>query len=491
MVRLRRARTRIAVLAALVSLASLALVAAVTASILHHALDSQTDEGLDTLVEAIGSDIELRGLQDMSEDALRVGLESNVFEFRLEHHSAILFRGSQLIARTGDIPRVVRPAQLADLDRRGPQPFTAVEEFTGQRRICRFRVAHLSGRADGATLVVFRAIKSRLRTEAWIDRALIVLVLVGAAASGLILIVATRQALLPVERMTAAARAIGAQDLSRRVPAGRGAEEFTRLAAVINDLLDRLERAFAVERRLTEDAAHELKTPVAVIVAETQEALRAEATTEERTASMLAVLDAARGLAQSADDMLTLARSEAGAPRRDERLGLRALVDGTVRSVAPVAATHGVTLFSEVEDVAFTGDRAGLTRMLSNLIKNAVQYSPSLSAVEVAGGEEGGWVWLEVRDRGPGIAEEQRERVFERFVRLAGGRASNPPGAGLGLAIVAEVARTHAGRAFVRERDGGGSIFRVELPVTPTSEKAPRVDPSATQGARDGGHGEA
>jgi hypothetical protein len=151
MVRLRRARTRIAVLAALASLASLALVAAVTASILHHALDSQTDEGLDTLVEAIGSDIELRGLRDMSQDALRVGLESNVFEFRLEHHSAILFRGNQLLARTGDLPRVVRPAQLADLDRRGSRPFTAVEEFTGQRRICRFQVAHLSGRADGAT----------------------------------------------------------------------------------------------------------------------------------------------------------------------------------------------------------------------------------------------------------------------------------------------------------------------------------------------------
>jgi signal transduction histidine kinase len=462
---LKRARVRIALLAGVVSFVCLATVALVTRSVVRADTFDHVDDALDTLVEAIGSDIELRGLQDLRRDALREGLENNVFEFRLEHHSAILCRGTEVLASTGDLPRSVAPASLLAITTRGARPFTAREEFTGQRRICRFQVARLSGQAEGATLVVFRSIDPTLHALAAFDRALLAMVLVGAVLSGVILVLATRQALLPVERITAAAQEIGAHDLSRRVPGGSGAEEFGRLAAVVNGLLERLERAFAAQRRLAADAAHELKTPAAVIVAETQEALRDDASPAERARSLDSVLNAARGLAIGVDDLLELTRSESPDDLRRESVALGDLVEEVTLAVGPLAASLGVTVeFAVAEEVALVGDRLALGRALANLVRNAVQYSPAGGRVDVVGDLTGDVVRLEVRDRGPGVPESERRRVFERFVRLPDGRSRNPQGSGLGLAIVAEIVRRHQGTVTVAGRDGGGAVFRVELP---------------------------
>lgn len=461
-----RARVRIPLLAAVASMASLAIVALITRAVLHRWTYDQIDEELDTLVEAIGSDIELRGLQDLRQDALREGLESNIFEFRLEHHSAILFRGAEVLGRTGDLPRLVEAPHLTELAGRGTVPYTAREDFTGQGRVCRFQVARLGGRAEGATLVVFRSIEAQVRGLASFDRALGALVLTGALLSGLLLVLATRHALVPVERMTQATQEIGAFDLSRRVPAGRRTQELADLAAVINDLLERLERAFESQRRLTADAAHELKTPVAVIMAEAQEALRGDVTAAGREASLRTVVDAARGLAQGVDDLLELTRSEAGAELAPESVELVELAEDVVLAVGPLAARRSIALsWERMGEELVRGDRQGLARMLGNLVRNAVQYAPQGSTVELASGRGGGSVWLEVRDRGPGVPESDRERVFERFVRLSEGRTSNPQGSGLGLAIVAQVARRHGGQVTVLARDGGGAVFRVELPA--------------------------
>ncbi len=466
MLNLKRARLRIALVAVVVSFTSLAAVAVVTRSVVRAATFDRLDEALDTLVEAIASDIELRGLQDLKQDALREGLENNTFEFRLEHHSAILFRGAEILESTGDLPRKVEPRSLLALVERGPQPFTAREEFTGQRRVCRFQVARLAGQAEGLTLVVFRSIESNLHALASFDRALIGMVVVGVLLSGVLLVLATRQALVPVERITNAAQEIGAADLSRRVPEGSGAEEFERLAAVINGLLARLERAFVAQRRLAADAAHELKTPVAVIVAETQEALRHEASPEERRRSLETVLAAARGLAGEVDDLLELTRSESLDLLHREEVTTSELVEEATLAVGPLASALGITLELDVpEHIKLTGDRIALARTLANLLRNAVQYSPPRGTVEVAGGGVGDLVWLEVRDRGPGVPAAERDRVFERFVRLADGRSRNPQGSGLGLAIVAEIVRRHAGSVSVRAREGGGAVFRVELPT--------------------------
>jgi len=112
------------------------------------------------------------------------------------------------------------------------------------------------------------------------------------------------------------------------------------------------------------------------------------------------------------------------------------------------------------------GDPAGLQRLASNLISNAVLYTAPGTVVEVAAGSDGREAFLEVRDRGPGVAAEERARIFERFVRLDTARVENPEGSGLGLAIVEQVVRAHQGRVEVEERPGGGAIFRAVLPAS-------------------------
>jgi signal transduction histidine kinase len=111
------------------------------------------------------------------------------------------------------------------------------------------------------------------------------------------------------------------------------------------------------------------------------------------------------------------------------------------------------------------GDRSALFRLATNLVSNAATYTEPGTSVEVAAGSRDGEVFLEVRDRGPGVPAEERRHIFERFVRLEDARARHPDGSGLGLAIVDQVARAHRGRVEVEERLGGGAVFRAVLPA--------------------------
>ena len=179
---------------------------------------------------------------------------------------------------TGDLLRSHERVALDPYRDRPEVPYTAVEPYSGQHRTCRFLVTHLQGKARGATLVVFRWIGPTLRSLARVDKALAGMVVLGFLGTAVILAVAVRRALRPVEEVTRMAEQADAEDLSRRAKTSSGGEEFRRLAAVINSLFERLERAFRAQRRLVADAAHELKTPTAVLVGEAQDALRPEAT---------------------------------------------------------------------------------------------------------------------------------------------------------------------------------------------------------------------
>lgn len=459
----RRAGTRLPLVGALAALVSLLLLAAVTRTVVRSVAFAEIDDGLDTLAEAIGSDIELRGVEELEKDALRRGLEANTLEFRLAHHSAILCRGGEPIAHSIDLAREVTPATLAPVIGHGEEPFTAPEGFSGLRRVCRFRVTALGGRAEGATLVIFRSIEQDVKGLAALGVALGAVVLLGTLVTWAILAVAVRRSLGPVVRMTAVAREMEATDLSRRIPVA-GAEEFADLATVFNSLFDRLTRAFAAQRRLVADVAHELKTPVTVIVAEAQEAAREGANEDDRRRSLEVVVDTAHALAAEVDDLLALARGDAGAANAVEPVDLEELVEDVCLDVA--AGARGVEIRWESQrTVRVEGDRVALRRALSNLVANAATYGAAGGEVRVVSRIDGTVAVIEVLDRGPGIAPEDRRRVFERFVRLPAGRAEHPNGSGLGLAIVDQVARAHGGRVTIDDRPGGGAAVRLELPL--------------------------
>jgi signal transduction histidine kinase len=463
--RLRRARTRLAFSGALLSALFLALLALGARSLIRARTFNDVDDELYTLAVALGSSFELEGLEESKRDTLKAGLEANAFEFRLANHSAILFRGDVPVAASGNLLKQELPGGIVPYKDRPEVPYTAVEPYSGQKRMCRFLVTRLGQKAQGSTLVLFRWIGPNLRTLARLDRALIGFVVIGFLGTAAILAGAVTRALKPVEEVTRLAEQVEATDLSRRVLVSTGGEEFRRLAAVINSLLERLESAFRAQKRLIADAAHELKTPTAVLVGETQEALRPDASAEERRESLETIERVSRGLAREIDSLLHLARGDGALPARRGVADLAVIAAEAVDTTEPIGAARQVRCLFTQEGPAFVvGDREGLSRLASNLVSNALIYTESGTTVDVAVGSDAGETYLEVRDRGPGIAQEERARIFERFVRLEPARARNPEGSGLGLAIVEQVARAHQGRVQVLERPGGGAIFRVVLP---------------------------
>lgn len=465
MISLSRSQVRIPLLGALATFAFLAVLAIVTRALVHDLTYRDIDDELETLSVAIASDLEVEGLARVEAEALHTGVEQNMFAFRLEHHAALLVDGNRLVASSGDLARRASIGEAAEIRRRPEGTFTESEPFTGQHRKCRFRVAHLSGKAQGATLIVFRSIEPTLRTLRRIDIALLLVVVIGTLGSGAIVAVAVRRSLRPVEEVTRIAETAQATDLSRRVTSRGGGEELQHLVSVINSLFERLERAFESQRRLVADAAHELKTPVAAIVAEAQEARREDTEEEQRNALLDSIVASARSLARETNDLLTLARGEASQVER-RRVDLREVVENARSVLDNTMRERAMTLAVTADERAVVdGEEASLRRLVANLLSNAVRYSRDGADlfVRLTNGATG--VSLAIGDRGPGVDAADRERIFDRFVRLPSARATNPDGSGLGLAIVAQVARNHGATIEVADREGGGAIFTVTFPT--------------------------
>lgn len=314
------------------------------------------------------------------------------------------------------------------------------------------------------------ALLSRLRRLFLITIPLIIAV---AAAGGFFLV---RRSFAPVSRMASRAAEIGANNLGERLPVAAD-DELGDLARVLNDLLDRLEDAFEQQRRFMTDASHELRTPTAIVRSEADVTLSARERSEEEYRESLGVVrDAARRLTRIVDDIFLIARADAGhlTPERS-RLRFGELVHETVQTVGPIANERdvGIHLQADVE-AEVRGDRDLLDRLTLNLLDNAIRHSPEGGEVEVSlrTGEES--CELSVVDHGPGIPEEDRGHVFERFYRVdeARGRdgSSLTSGAGLGLSICRRIAEVHEGTIELVTAEPGRTEFRVTLPLESGTE---------------------
>jgi two-component system OmpR family sensor kinase len=280
-----------------------------------------------------------------------------------------------------------------------------------------------------------------------------------------------KRSLVPVASMAAQAAAISASNLDERLPVA-GGDELVGLARVVNDLLDRLERSFAQQRRFVADASHELRTPTAILRAEADITLsRDHRTEEEYRASVETMRDAARRLTRIVDELFLLARADSGhLVTHREALYLEDLVHDAAHAVQSVADQRGVRLeLRGLVEAPFEGDADLLGRLLLNLLDNAIKYSPEGGTVEVEMRRREGHCEILVVDQGPGIPPEVRERVFERFFRVDAARSrsdsSATSGAGLGLAIARRIAEMHAGRLELAESRPGRTEFRLTLPV--------------------------
>jgi signal transduction histidine kinase len=260
--------------------------------------------------------------------------------------------------------------------------------------------------------------------------------------------------------MRSEAERISANARHHRLPVPGTSDEIHRLATTLNAMLDRLDAAASSQRRFVSDAAHELRSPLAVLLA-IADATDPASVTDEQLRLIADVRTEVERLQVLVDDLLVLARhDETPASRRVE-----VDLDHTIRSVTsgPLRSA-GVTIdASAVEPVRLLGDPGALERMIRNLVDNAVRHART--AVWVGLTARRGHAVVTVDDDGPGIAEEAREHVFERFARVDTARQRATGGAGLGLAVVRAVARAHGGDAgFVETRRGGASVD-VRLPL--------------------------
>jgi heavy metal sensor kinase len=273
------------------------------------------------------------------------------------------------------------------------------------------------------------------------------------------------RALRPVEQLRRAAEDYGAKDLSRRLaPRELRDDELGRLARTLDAMLDRVAAAVEQQRRFTGDASHELRTPIATILADASLSLERARSGDEQRATIARIGTEAARMTRMVEGLLVLARSDArSAPRASEQVDLRAMLVASVDRATPRASERDVRIATRVERGLVVADHdGGLERVFDNLLDNAVRYAPGGSTVEIEAAARDGMVRVTVSDHGPGVQPEERTRVFERFHR---GPGASGPGAGLGLAIARAIVDAHGGRIAATETSGGGATFVVELPV--------------------------
>ncbi|MDT5267726.1 MAG: hypothetical protein QOI90_4352 [Mycobacterium sp.] len=285
------------------------------------------------------------------------------------------------------------------------------------------------------------------------------------------------RALRPVDVIRRQAAAIPGTDLQQRLDVPASDDELGRLAQTFNDLLERIATAADRQRRFVADAAHELRTPLATLRARLEIDLRhapeGEGDAKIADTRQLSLQQVTR-LAALVDDLLQLARLDAD-PRLHRRpIDLDDLVWETVREAREGGAPHLDT--TGISPVRVLGDPVALHRVIRNLIRNAVRHADQTVTVRLfrdsppagnrASASAGGIATLIIADDGPGIPLADRERVFERFVRLDEGRARDAGGTGLGLAIVADIVTAHGGRVRIDDNHPGAKVW-VALPALP------------------------
>lgn len=295
------------------------------------------------------------------------------------------------------------------------------------------------------------------------------------------------RALLPLKRVTATAAQISSRDLSQRVPVSKTNDELKELAVTLNNMLERLQESFETQRRFTADASHELRTPVTAIVGHANYILRRTKPTPEQVDSLTVIRREAERMAKLVNDLLELARADAGFSIQREPMNLVEVLEAVHMDVAPIAGATKIDVSVSAPLIEVLGDASRLKQVVLNLVLNAVNAGSKHIRVSLS--KEKRDVRLEVLDDGPGIPEAALPHLFDRFYRVDGARSTRGNGSGLGLAIVNWIVQQHGGTVGVESRLGEGTVFTVLLPaLNPkmtetaymTSARPPVKSPSKT-----------
>lgn len=293
---------------------------------------------------------------------------------------------------------------------------------------------------------------------------LIPLLILIAAFGGIII---ANKALRPISHIIRVAREISVGDLSKRLNLPYTNDEIGNLAQTFDMMIERLENSFEKQKQFTNDASHELRTPIAVIQTQAESALTGERTKGEYRKALEVILEESKHMSKLVHNLLFLARSDANAERLTiENLNLSELIEGIVSELVPIAENHRLTLkIIKNEPSYIRGDQTRIIQLFYNLIDNAIKYTPSGGKVEISIENSGKFIKTSVKDTGIGIPKEHLPHIFERFYRVDRARARKSGGSGLGLSICKWIVNAHGGKIEVESQEGKGTTFTVWLPA--------------------------
>lgn len=445
--------------------ALLALLGATGVILLDRGLRRNVDDSLSSLAQAIAGSV--RQPSEFGPD-IEGSLESMLGPDLAERFFQLLDPLGQPDARLAPRPRPKLPLSAEALENaeKGQPTFETFNLPAASRKS--FRLLTFPVVRNSATVNIIQVAMSLENVNAARSGFLFVLfslspmALGGAGLGGWYL---ARRALAPVDAMVDAARKIEAEDLSRRIPALSSDDELSRLAAVLNDMLARIERSFGAVQRFSADAAHELRTPLTIIKGEIEVALRSSPPDAEIAGTLVSCLEEVDRLNSLVESLLLMARMEGNALTTvPSPVNLAAVLNDVTPALTELATRAGNFCTVTADSSLWVdGYDPLLFRLVFNLAENAIKYTPRNGTIDVTLQRQGDEAVLAVKDNGPGISPEEHEHIFDRFYRSDHSRDGN--GTGLGLALVRSIVQLHHGRIQVSSTPGQGSTFQVTLPL--------------------------
>ncbi len=285
----------------------------------------------------------------------------------------------------------------------------------------------------------------------------------AAVLGGILTYFISGRALKPLNDFTDQIEKVTAQNLSNSKLEENNLKELNRLSAAYNQMLSRISEAFEIQKQFTANAAHELKTPLAVMQLQL-DLYNSENHSETDNQTLETIKKMGEQCEQLSKTVKTLLNmSELQTVARDEVIELDALIEEVTADLDPLAQEKNITLNNDCEPVSMTGSDILIYRLVYNLTENAIKYNLSGGNVTVSTKKRNDKISITVADNGNGIPDDMKERIFEPFFRVDKSRSRALGGVGLGLSLVKEIVRVHGGSISVKDNKGGGTIFEVSF----------------------------
>jgi heavy metal sensor kinase len=471
-------RSRLTLWYSLVLTFALIGLAGITYFLYWHNISKRTDSDLTQLSEAFITTFQAELGDATGPQYVDNAAREAMLEHRFHGTFFVLLDGSGNVQQSSfDLPAAANP--------QGPAEFLSPEFFRSVAASEPQKVHTVRGGKDGFrgliwpltvggrsyTLVVLQSLHAQKEMLQDIRNTFLLAIPIALFLASLGGYFLARKSLSPIAAMASQARGMGAANLHRRLAVVNERDELGQLAQTFNQLLERLEASFEQQRRFMADASHELRTPVAILRGETEVTLSQPERTPGEYRETLAILrEESQRLAHIIEDLFTLARADAGQyPLTLRDCYLDELASEALLRARSLVSPKGITLSSAIEpDLPISADAALLSRMLLNLLENAIKYSPPGSSVTLACRRDSSGYIVAVSDNGPGIPAELQPRIFERFFRADKARSRSEGetgGAGLGLSIARWIAEAHQGQLVLTRSDASGSVFTATLPA--------------------------